>query len=382
MSMISKMGGGVALTIMGMTLVASADESSAPDKAKLEVGKILQGVRHVMFVGDSLTDASAWTDWVIETLKANGYPDLIGLDAAVAGNRVGMLKDRYEKDVLSLKPDLVVLMIGTNDSKPVEEYRADLELMVRTTRQSGARLILCASPLVRNEQKDKQIDGYRAVVRELASQYGCLFVDFHPAFLNAQKAGQEVLGPDGVHHKIDGWRTLGRTLLDAVGCQAPMIEKVVLYPNVLTDWVISVPVLWKGGTNYPPLPEKPGDGWHKFDRAAEIEKTSWWQKSWMERGGIMPMGQEVSTLGPGCASPDHGAFGLTIVKSDKAVETTMRVGGSPNYVVWLNGECVWINKGNHGYHADSDRFPVKLHKGENQIIVFSNWLFYVSLGDY
>ncbi|MEI7435217.1 MAG: GDSL-type esterase/lipase family protein [bacterium] len=348
---------------------------------------MLTGVRRVVFVGDSLTDGSAWTSWVMSTLAANGYPELVMHDAAVAGNRIGFLKARFTNDVLALKPDLVILHIGTNDRIPASEYRRDLEDMVKQLRQASIRMLLMTPPLVRDPAKDSQVREYCAVVRELAAQYQCVFVDLHTAFENAQKAGKEVLGPDGVHHKIDGWRTMGRSVLDALGCHAPMIEKVPLYPQALTEWFIAPAVAWKSGEPHPPLPEiKTGfnplaAGWRKFDRAAEIEKTSWWQKSWLERGGIMPMGQEVVKDKPGCAARDAGAFALAIVNSGSEVRATMHVGGSMGYAVWVNGELVWDGKYNHGYHPDADRFQVTLRRGANTVLVFSNWLFYISLGE-
>ena len=49
---------------------------------------IMDRVHRIMFVGDSLTDGSAWTDWVIATLQANGDPDVVKFDAGVAGDNV------------------------------------------------------------------------------------------------------------------------------------------------------------------------------------------------------------------------------------------------------------------------------------------------------
>ena len=49
------------------------------------------------------------------------------------------------------------------------------------------------------------------------------------------------------------------------------------------------------------------------------------------------------------------------------------------YVVWLNGKLVWHGSLQHGYHPDADRFSVTRCKGQSDILVFTNWLFYVSL---
>lgn len=78
----------------------------------------LAGVKRIVFTGNSLTDGSAWCDWVVETLQTNGHPGLVLFNAGVAGNSTAQLKARYAKDVLALKPDLVIVNIGTVDNKP------------------------------------------------------------------------------------------------------------------------------------------------------------------------------------------------------------------------------------------------------------------------
>ncbi|MBI2191482.1 MAG: hypothetical protein HYU36_05810 [Planctomycetes bacterium] len=391
---------------------------------------IMAAVGRIVFAGDSLTDGSAWCDWVIETLRANGYPNLIKQDAGVAGDDVPRLKARFQHDVLDLKPDLVILNIGTNDREPVEDYRRNVEEMVKQLLQSEARVLLCIPPGIcdpKDPTRDARVVAYGEALRELAKTHDCALVDMHAAFSGgtraasrdeamaisdpwvapeeAAKTNRVLWGPDGVHHTINGWRTMSRAVLAVLGCQAPMIEKVSIYPNALTEWFISSPIPWKpvppakpwtgrppdfnpvacGQGEYPPLPQIPDGfdplaaGWRKFEREAEIKKTSWWQVSWLERGGVMPMGQQVVKDNPGAPSADAGAFALAIVKTDRETQTTLHVGGSIPYVVWLNGKLVWNGSFLHGYHPDADRLPVTLRKGENHILVFTNWLFHVSL---
>ena len=392
----------------------------------------MEGVRRILFAGDSLTDGSAWCDWVVETLKANGHPDLVKLDAGVAGDDVPRLKARFQHDVLDLKPDLVIINIGTNDREPVEEYERDVGEMVGQLRQNKVRVLLCVPPGIcdpKDPSRDARIVAYGEALRELAKAHECAVADLRAAFADgtraasrdeamaisdpglaaeeAAKTSRILWGADGVHHTTNGWRTMGRAVLAALGCREPMVEKVPVYPNALTEWFISPPVPWKpvptgkGWTTRPPDFDpaacRPGEypslpkvsdgfdpvaaGWRKFDREAEVKKTSWWQMSWLQRGGVMPMGQEVVKGNPGAPSHDAGAFALAVVKADTERQTTMHVGGSFPYAVWLNGSLVWNGTFLHGYHADADRFPVTLRKGENHVLVFTNWLFYVSLGE-
>lgn len=47
----------------------------------------------------------------------------------------------------------------------------------------------------------------------------------------------------------------------------------------------------------------------------------------------------------------------------------------------LNGELVCDGKEVRGCHPDADRMPVTLRRGKNRIMVFSDWLFHISLGE-
>jgi hypothetical protein len=381
----------------------------------------MAGVHRIVFCGNSLTDGSAWCDWIVETLQANGHPNLVIFNAGVAGNSTAQLKARYAKDVLGVKPDLVVVNVGTVDNKPPDDYRRDLGEMVEATRKTGAKMVLmtpapirptnnapvsAASKPVKWPPESYRSPDYAPVVWELAKKYDCLVVDTQAVFDQGVAAGKDMWGPDGIHHKIDAWRGMARAVLDVLGCHAPLIEKTSMYYNAVADWYIGPSISWSntapvvlknmpedydpiaaGKGKYPNPPEIPDGfdplkaGWRKFDREAEIAQTSWWQKSWLERGGVMPMGQLITKDKPGTPSRDAGAFSLAIIRSDTEKQTTLHVGGSPPYAVWLNGKMVWNGATLHGYHPSEDRIKVTLRKGENHILVFTNWLFYISVGE-
>jgi len=405
--------GSVAFLVLPLAMVAAAGlalgQATATATASPPANSAaaaMRGVKRIVFTGNSLTDGSAWCDWVVETLRAEGHPDLVHFNAGVAGNSTARLKARYHKDVLGVKPDLVVINIGSRDRRPAEDYRRDMGDMVRDTLATGARVVLMTPAPLRDPAENELTVTYSAVVRELVAQPGCVFADTHASFADGRAKGKEMWGPDGVHHTIDGWRAMARCVLDALGCHAAVVERTPVYYRALTEWFVSPPVAWKPGEpvvlanmpeDYDPLAAGMGDfpappeipagfdplanGWRRFDREAEIAKTSWWQRSWLERGGVMPMGQDVSKEKPGAQARGQGAWSLAIVTSDEEKTVTMHVGGSLPYAVWLNGQPVWKGNFLHGYHPSADRIRVRLRKGENHILTFTNWLFYVSIGE-
>lgn len=401
----------VAFLVLPLAMVVAAGPAlvHAPARASPPVDSVaeaMRGVKRIVFTGNSLTDGSAWCDWVVETLRANGHPDLVHFNAGVAGNSTAKLKARYHKDVLGVKPDLVVINVGSRDRRPAADYRRDMGDMVRDTLATGARVVLMTPAPLRDAAENESTVTYSAVIRELAAQPGCIFADTHASFADGRAKGREMWGADGVHHTIDGWRAMARCVLDALGCTAAMVERTPTYYRSLTDWYVSPPVEWKPDKpvvlanmpeDYDPLAAGMGDfpappnipagfdplanGWRRFDREAEIAKTSWWQRSWLERGGVMPMGQDVSKEKPGAQARGQGAWSLAIVTSDEDKTVTMHVGGSLPYAVWLNGQPVWKGNFLHGYHPSADRIAVRLRKGENHVLTFTNWLVYVSIGE-
>ncbi|MEI8316189.1 MAG: hypothetical protein WCG79_12170 [Verrucomicrobiota bacterium] len=95
--------------VAALCLLAAAVWAQGP--AEKELTNSMQGIHRIVFCGNSLTDGSAWCDWIVETLQANGYPNLIMYNAGVAGNNVIQLKARYAKDVRGHPQDR-----GENDS--------------------------------------------------------------------------------------------------------------------------------------------------------------------------------------------------------------------------------------------------------------------------
>ncbi len=324
----------------------------------------------MVFAGDSLTDGAAWPDWVVATLAANGVPRPRLFNAGVAGNTAADLRARYQADIVSLRPDLVVLHCGTNDVNrgvSLEAYRRDMTAVVRGIRTGGARVLLLTPPAMRDPERDATLRACCGVVYLLAARHCCAVADVHGLFTAAGQAGVELWGPDGIHHRVDGWRAMARGVLAALGCDMPLVEQTTPEPGTLTDWRVSPPVAWQAGEPYPACP----DTWAPYDGSPAV-RASWWQVCWLDRGGVMPLG--MATAGQGV-----GAYAETIIRGDVERSVLLRVGGSPPLAAWLNDAMVWDNRASHGYHPDADRLPVTLRTGENRLRLFTTWVCYAAI---
>ena len=140
----------------------------------------------VLFIGDSITDGGrARTGNDYNHTMGQGYAFLISarlgeqfagrrltfLNRGNSGNRILDLKARWQSDVLDLKPDVLSILIGVNDTfsgkgETLEQYEQTYdELLGRTiAARPGIRIILCEPFLLPG---GKYRDGYEGKLGEL-----------------------------------------------------------------------------------------------------------------------------------------------------------------------------------------------------------------------
>jgi len=341
---------------------------------------LMKNVKRIVFVGDSITDASPWPDWVVETLRANGYPHLEFRNAAVCGDTTTLVMARMDRDVLAYKPDMIILLIGTNDAKGTPEaYRTNLEKMLGTFAATGAKIVQLTLPPALNGMGDN-VDKNNDVIREITRKHGIPLGDPHALFLQEMRAGKTLLCDDHLHPNLDGWRAIGRATLDALGFSGPMLEKVPAFPGTIADWysgpalgVKSIEEFLKDhGEMITPAFDPSKAGWKPYDAKSIIEKASWADVGAFQRGALAPIGYPVPA----------NSFGIacTVVKVAADTKYVMHVSDFATMAVWLNGEQVFYNANRiHGLHPDAERVTVTLKKGENRIVAVSNIYFYVTL---
>ena len=201
-------------------------------------------------VACSITDGHG-----IDMATAYGYPALLqkklggdywvrnfGVSARTLLNKGDhpYMNEMAWKDALAFKPDIVVIKLGTNDSKPHNwrhgaEFRQDLEQMIttlspqlaqlakkkgkkaKTVAPAKPRIFLCTPiPAFKStwEINDSVIaNGIIPVQKELAAKYGLQLIDLHTLFAD----GADLVQPDGIHPNGKGAERLAEIVCEAVG---------------------------------------------------------------------------------------------------------------------------------------------------------------------
>jgi len=193
--------------------------------------------KKIVFFGDSITEmgvqAGGYVSIVKKSLDSTKY-DIVG--AGIGGNKVYDLYLRLEDDVLSKKPDLVVIYVGVNDvwhkqssgtgtdqNKFVKFYQA----LIKKISATGAKLVL-VTPAAIGEKKnganelDQELDKYAEEIRKLAAEHNIPLVDLRSLFSahelanNPQDVAKGILTTDGVHLNDKGNQLVAAQLLPLI----------------------------------------------------------------------------------------------------------------------------------------------------------------------
>ena len=126
----------------------------------------------------------------------------------------------YYKAAEEIQPDIILLMLGTNDSKPqnwnAEEFEKDYEECLKRFMKEGREIVLLTPPkafpkkgrdISAFDVRDSVIsDGVIPVIRKLADQYGLRVIDLytmsedHPEYfkdgVHPNKLGNQIIAND------------------------------------------------------------------------------------------------------------------------------------------------------------------------------------------
>jgi lysophospholipase L1-like esterase len=210
---------------------------------------MLKDNSRIVMIGDSITDCGRqrpigeghngelgngyvlFTEAIINS--SNPQQKIRVTNMGVSGNTSTDLVQRWQTDVIDLKPDFVTVMIGINDiwrkfdqpyirdmHVPPSHYRANLEKLVSSTLSNGINMVIL-SPYFIESRKDDEMramcDEYCAICKSTANTASVIFVDVQTAFDRfLAYNNSNLLAWDRVHPNAIGHMIIARALLDAI----------------------------------------------------------------------------------------------------------------------------------------------------------------------
>ena len=190
----------------------------------------------ILFQGDSITDGERNRDDCPDLLLGQGYQFIIAarfsaqyperkvtfINRAVSGNNVKTMAARWQADALDLKPDVLSILIGINDSGigggdqrkvPLDQYRQIYDQLLADARAANPniRLVLGEPFYVPKgghkdgDEREQDVRKRQAIVAKLAEKHHAALVKYQQVFDDAcRRAPAQFWAADGVHPTYSG----------------------------------------------------------------------------------------------------------------------------------------------------------------------------------
>ena len=187
----------------------------------------------VACIGNSITDGHG-----IDMRSAYGYPALLqkrlgdnywvknfGVSARTMLNKgdYPYMNEVAWKDALAFKPDVVVIKLGTNDSKGHNwqygaEFRQDLEQMITALKAASVKpqIYLCTPIKAEKTTWDINdsiiVNQIIPIQQQVAKKYGLKVIDLHSLF----EGGEALMLADGIHPNGKGAERLAEIISEKI----------------------------------------------------------------------------------------------------------------------------------------------------------------------
>jgi lysophospholipase L1-like esterase len=185
------------------------------------------------------------------------------VNAGIGGDNTADMLARLEKDCLAHKPELVILMAGTNDMNsrkhiPLPQYEKNMRTIISKIRDSGSRILLMTilpgyTPYLftRHDRNFYEPEGYEArktavniLIRKLSVEYNLTFLDMHHIFEKVGNIGEDKSSliqneansrkTDGIHPTSDGYRIMAVAIYECIVQVGLPTKRIVCFGDSIT----------------------------------------------------------------------------------------------------------------------------------------------------
>lgn len=213
----------------------------------------------VAFLGDSITYLGAaypsgYCKLVDKALEWQGIKCEM-IYAGISGHKSNQMLERLDRDVLSHKPQWMLLSCGVNDvwhgenGVPLPQYKENITQIVEKAQAAGVNVIILASTLIGedvNGDNNRKLNEYNDFLKTLAAEKNLPFVDLNTVMkqrINALEAKGRTPGTlltvDGVHMNPAGNMIMAEGILKTIGfTDEDMADTVEKWQAMPTAWPV------------------------------------------------------------------------------------------------------------------------------------------------
>lgn len=152
--------------------------------------------------------------------------------------------ERYQKDVIDLKPDLFILAYGLNDMRgdmPIKDFREDMATIIGDVKKAcNPVMVLTTIYYMTGYKSWPPINKgsvaltlkYNECIRSLAQEFDCILADVW----KAQDQADWLIGVDGVHANKVGMILIANRIFEALAQHASGLTNYAFTQVANNDW--------------------------------------------------------------------------------------------------------------------------------------------------
>tara|TARA_Y100000746_G_scaffold36621_1_gene27408 strand:+ start:1828 stop:2466 length:639 start_codon:yes stop_codon:yes gene_type:complete len=177
----------------------------------LKVGLPKKDERRVVFMGDSITEE--WSNLYPEYFTEKGY-----INRGIGGQTTPQMLIRFKPDVVDLKPEIVVVLAGTNDiagntgPSNAKMITDNIFSMAEIAKAYQMKVVLSSILPVyeydwAREIKDppSTIQAVNDALKQYASDHGLIYLDYFSSMVDERQGLNSDYTSDGVHPNESGY---------------------------------------------------------------------------------------------------------------------------------------------------------------------------------
>ncbi len=190
----------------------------------------------IAYLGDSITSYRMSHQHIVRELLMP-HSNVVFKDFSISGLKVSDLFTAYYPGINDFRPNIAVMMIGTNDMRitddayqythtPIEHFARDYAYLVEKLNATGCKVVAVTLPPYCMEKMTAALPGweilykddvkakYDAVIIEVAKKNGAILVDMREEYAKYDPA--DITIEDGLHLNPKGHRILSEKIFPEV----------------------------------------------------------------------------------------------------------------------------------------------------------------------
>lgn len=176
--------------------------------------------KRIVFMGDSITEF-----WKVND---SSFFDKSKINRGISGQTTPQMLLRFPQDVISLKPEVVIILAGINDiaenTGPIsnEGILENIIAMSELAKANTIKVILC-SVLPANRfnwnpkiSPDNRVIELNKMIQSYADKNKILYIDYYSKMVDDENGLQKQYGEDGVHPNKEGYLVMKSIVNEAI----------------------------------------------------------------------------------------------------------------------------------------------------------------------